>query len=153
MQQHLVVREQGGCNSCTLNPADTQVLPLINSWAARHPSTRVLLLPSTRDIHHAPVFPTPPFTLPGGFANSSTTTVESLPSPCLFEAAAPTTSAASTTQAGTSNGNKSVQGGLVFGATCVDVIKALSASELCRGGPQGADRLAALAGHVVGQRR
>jgi hypothetical protein len=44
-------------------------------------------------------------------------------------------------------------GGVVFGATCMDVIKALSAAELARGGPPGVDRLAALASHVVGQRR
>ncbi|KAJ9507547.1 hypothetical protein QJQ45_019384, partial [Haematococcus lacustris] len=41
---------------------------------------------------------------------------------------------------------------LVLGACSADVLKALSACELARGGPPRQDRMAALAAHVVGQR-
>lgn len=143
----------------------------LRTWAAQHPTTRILLLPSVRDAHHVPVFPTPPFHLDGRLHAPAAPTglssgapheeageggaamdldadapeggpclgggpVDSLPSPCLFEVLA-----------------HEACGGVVFGASCADVLRALSGSEQAQGGPPGQDRLGALASHVVGQRR
>lgn len=57
-----------------------QVMQPVCEWAASHPGTRVLLLPSTRDAMAAPVFPTPPLTRPG-YAPSNVTM---LPNPAVF---------------------------------------------------------------------
>jgi len=83
--------------------------------------TRVLLLPSTGDLHAEPVVPTPPFSAaPGPFTM--------LPNPCCLDA-----------------------GGLVIGATSTDVLMHLSQQDIKLPGSGSSDRLARLAGYLLDQ--
>lgn len=102
-----------------------QVLARLNAWQERLPSPcQLVLLPSLRDAHAAPVFPQPPLELPPAMDDAAC-----LQNPALFDAG----------------------GLLTIAATSQDVLRALAGSELQRG-PQ-ADRIAALASHLLGQRR
>lgn len=98
----------------------------LSAWQAAHPGVRVALLPSPKDAHHAPVFPTPAYAL-----HASAEGVSSVQSPVTM----------------------AVGRGVVVGASAVDVLKAMGPVELARGVTPGTNKMAALAGHVVGQRR
>lgn len=97
-----------------------QVLGLLNSVES---STHVVLVPSTRDVHHWPVFPQLPMTGPAA------ENVLLVGNPFTFHCR-----------------------GMTFGVTTTDVLRHLSAQEIQRGNP-GADRLSSLGSHLIGQRR
>lgn len=86
-------------------------------------ATKVVLMPSTRDVHAAPVFPQPPLAPAPGVAAS-------LANPSTFRS------------------NE-----VVVGATSADWLMAATREEVSRAGPGApADRLPAMAAHVVAQR-
>ncbi|KAF8059983.1 POLA2 [Scenedesmus sp. PABB004] len=86
---------------------------------------RVVLVPAVRDAFQAPTFPQPAIALPADQQ------LVSLQNPCSFDAA-----------------------GVRLAGSTTDVLRHLSAVELAKATPGApADRLAALASHVVGQRR
>ncbi|KAI8474794.1 MAG: DNA polymerase alpha/epsilon subunit B-domain-containing protein [Monoraphidium minutum] len=101
-----------------------QVLARLAAWQERLPAPcQAVLLPSPRDAHAMPTFPQPPLTLPPAMDCAA-----ALQNPALFDA-----------------------GGLmVVGATSTDALRHLAGAELQRG--PHADRLAALASHLLGQR-
>ncbi|KAL6747382.1 hypothetical protein V8C86DRAFT_3033815, partial [Haematococcus lacustris] len=118
-----------------------EVTSRLAAWSAAHPASCLLLLPSTRDAHHVPVLPTPAFDMQSaGGAGAGPGVLTSFQSPATLAL-----SPGSQAGAGTAPP-------LVLGACSADVLKALSACELARGGPPRQDRMAALAAHVVGQR-
>ncbi len=143
-----------------------QVLQRLADWQARSaaassrkggphaPATRVVLVPSARDAHHAPVHPTPAFAIPSGLA---TLGVQSFQSPCALSVAGSGAAAPDAAPAGSEEGGRAGDGApaapLVVGVTSADVMKALSGSELAVGAGPGGDRITALASHVPGQRR
>jgi DNA polymerase alpha subunit B len=95
------------------------------AWQDRLPAPcQAVLLPSPRDAHAMPVFPQPPLAAPGHLD-----LVSCLQNPSLFDAG----------------------GAAVVGAASHDVLRHLAGAELQRG--PHADRLAALASHLLGQRR
>uniref|UniRef100_A0A0K2TG62 DNA polymerase alpha subunit B n=1 Tax=Lepeophtheirus salmonis TaxID=72036 RepID=A0A0K2TG62_LEPSM len=86
-------------------------------------NTRVIMIPSNRDIHHLPIYPTPPFdsTLPND-------RIHMLSDPCLFSLE-----------------------GIVFGVTSTDILFHLTKSEISN--PRvNQDRLRRLARHLLQQR-
>lgn len=88
------------------------------------------ILPSAKDLHAEPVHPQPP--LPRDEETHEEDAMGQLfflPSPATFRVH-----------------------GVVIAATTADVLFDLSAHEIARGQPQGSDRLARLAGHLVQQR-
>lgn len=106
------------------------MLARLQEWqAGAGYSPRIVLLPALRDAHHAPVFPQPPLpTGSAGAAPADGAPLLSLPNPSTFSC-----------------------GGVTLAAVTYDALLHLSAAELSR--PRaGEDRLAALAGHIVGQR-
>jgi DNA polymerase alpha subunit B len=108
---------------------DTRVRDALQEYAdAAGPGCRVVLLPSTRDAHHAAVFPQPPL---DAHRFEDTPAVLCAPNPAMLRC-----------------------GGLSVGACAADVLRALSGAEAARGapGPDGADRIARLAAHLPGQR-
>lgn len=84
-------------------------------------STHIVLVPSTRDVHHWPVFPQLAM---DGEAPQNMSLVGN---PCTFECR-----------------------GVTFGVTTTDILRHLSAQEIQRGN-NGMDRLTSLASHIVGQ--
>ncbi len=88
---------------------------------------QVVLVPSTRDVHHSPVFPQPPLPLES-VPTRHPQQVTLLPNPATFAC------------------NE-----VVVGVVTSDVVKHLSGQEVQRG-PQG-DRLPGLAAHLLGQQR
>ncbi len=119
---------------------DLQVMAPVRSFASSHPGTSVIMMPSTRDVHHHPVFPTPPFdptetlagnAIPSQVPQSLPPNIHMLPNPSLFKL-----------------------GGTVIGAVTTDVLKHLAGQEVFRNAPgQSTDRMACLASHLLGQRR
>ncbi|XP_068982643.1 DNA polymerase alpha subunit B isoform X1 [Bombus flavifrons] len=89
-------------------------------------STRIILVPSNRDVHHHPVFPTPEFVLNTNKLGSSTTNICSMPDPCIINV-----------------------DGLHIGVTSVDVLRHLGQQEVSN--TPGMDRLGRLAEHVLSQ--
>ena len=85
--------------------------------------THVVLVPSTRDVHHWPVFPQLPMT---GQAPENVLLVGN---PFTFQCQ-----------------------GVTFGVMTTDVLRHLSAQEIQRGNA-GADRLSSLGSHLIGQKR
>ncbi|XP_043581631.1 DNA polymerase alpha subunit B [Bombus pyrosoma] len=89
-------------------------------------STRIILVPSNRDVHHHPVFPTPEFILNTNKLGSNTTNICSMPDPCIINV-----------------------DGLHIGVTSVDVLRHLGQQEVSN--TPGMDRLGRLAEHVLSQ--
>ncbi|XP_043219988.1 DNA polymerase alpha subunit B-like [Amphibalanus amphitrite] len=89
--------------------------------AVKGSHTRVLLMPSTSDLHAEPVLPTPPFAAAAG-------PFTMLPNPCCFSV-----------------------DGLVVGATSTDVLMHLSQQDIKLPGGGPSDRLARLAGYLIDQ--
>lgn len=85
--------------------------------------TEVVLVPSTRDMHHWPVFPQ------GPMEGAAPENVTLLGNPSTFRC-----------------------GGLTWGVVTTDVLKHMSGQEIQKG-PGGANRLAGLASHILGQSR
>ncbi len=83
----------------------------------------MVLVPSTRDIHHWPVFPQAPM------EGAAPEHVTLLGNPATFRC-----------------------GGLTWGVVTTDVLKHMSGQEIQRG-TANADRLAGMASHVLGQSR
>ena len=98
------------------------------------------MIPSTRDVHHHPVFPTPSFdpaeslagpAIPSQAAAPLASNIIMLPNPAVFQI-----------------------GETVVGAMTTDVMKHLASQEVFRNAPgQPVDRMACLASHLLGQRR
>lgn len=108
-----------------IHPTATQVLAKLAAWQDRLPAPcQVVLVPSVRDAHALPTLPQPPLPVPGHLD-----AVSSLQNPALFDAG----------------------GAMTVGACSHDALRHLAGAELQRG-PQ-ADRMAALASHLLGQRR
>lgn len=84
----------------------------------------MVLLPSVRDAHAMPTFPQPPLDVPPNMDSAVC-----FQNPCCFDAG----------------------GALVVAATSHDVLRNLAGAELQRG--PHTDRIAALASHLLGQRR
>ncbi|KAF6255494.1 DNA polymerase alpha/epsilon subunit B-domain-containing protein [Scenedesmus sp. NREL 46B-D3] len=105
----------------------TQVVERLQAWQAALPSPcQVVLLPAVRDAFHHPTFPQPAIDL-----QAQEQQLVSLQNPCSFAA-----------------------GPALLAAVTHDVLRPLSSAELARVAPGApADRLAALASHVIGQRR
>lgn len=101
----------------------TQVLPRLMSWQRQNPSTRLVIMPSTRDAHHAPVFPQPAMPAPDS--------VTSIQNPSSFAANDVSVAAVS--------------------HDVLKHLSASEVSRVPQG--QAQDRLASLACHLVGQRR
>ncbi|WIA13462.1 hypothetical protein OEZ85_007042 [Tetradesmus obliquus] len=105
----------------------TQVVERLQAWQAALPSPcQVVLLPAVRDAFHDPTFPQPAIDL-----QAQDQQLVSLQNPCSFAA-----------------------GPALLAAVTHDVLRPLSSAELARVDPAApADRLGALASHVIGQRR
>lgn len=103
---------------------EAQVLKPICDWATEFTSSRVILVPSCRDLMADPVFPTPPLNTPTFVPDN----VTMLSNPTTFKICQVT-----------------------FGIVSSDTMKALAATELTRSATQG-DRMISLASHVVSQR-
>ncbi|XP_076392479.1 DNA polymerase alpha subunit B isoform X3 [Megachile rotundata] len=88
--------------------------------------THVVLVPSNRDVHHDPVYPTPEFILNTHRIGSNMANVYSMPDPCII----------------------SVEG-LKIGITSVDVLRHLGQHEVSN--MSGMDRVGRLADHVLSQ--
>ncbi len=114
-----------GSTTPTRAPPRPQVLARISAWQERLPNPcQVVLLPSLRDAHAMPTFPQPPLDVPLQMDETVC-----LQNPALFDAG----------------------GAMVVAATSQDVLRHLAGSELQRG--PHTDRIAALASHLLGQRR
>ncbi len=118
--------------------ASLQVLaPLREYTAGADVPPRVLLVPSTRDVHHAAVYPQPPFPRDAG----ADTLLDVLPNPATFSLNEIVV------------GSASVGAGAPAGAQKgTDTLFALAAQQAGRGAMPG-DGLSTLAMHVIGQRR
>lgn len=99
------------------NIVDTLMRPL----ASCH--TEVVLIPSSRDVNHQPVYPTPPYILRKSYPH-----LHLLPDPALLDV-----------------------NGIIFGITATDVLMHIGREEVCNP-PQGHDRLGRLASHLLNQR-
>ncbi len=120
--------------------SELQVMAPVRSFASSTPGSTVVMLPSTRDVHHHPVFPTPPFDPADSLAGPPAPAHPSvplppniimLPNPGLFKI-----------------------GETLVGAMTTDVLKHLAGQEAFRNAPgQATDRMACLASHLLGQRR
>ena len=112
--------------SATPRAAVVQVMEqLLEFRAQAGQRTQVLLQPSTRDVHHAAVFPQPPMTCPPGTLHSGITM---LPNPGTFRC------------------NE-----VVIASCTTDVLRHLGGQTAHRGA--AGDRLAGLASDLLGQRR
>ncbi|KAK9916416.1 hypothetical protein WJX75_002324 [Coccomyxa subellipsoidea] len=100
---------------------ETQVLGRLREFVEASPGTQVLLVPSGRDAHADPVFPQAAFPASGLPAS-----IRQLPNPATFRL------------------NE-----ITFGVSSPDFLKQVSSQELAKGPTP--DRMAALAGHVIGQ--
>ncbi|XP_043273450.1 DNA polymerase alpha subunit B isoform X2 [Venturia canescens] len=87
-------------------------------------STRVVLIPSYRDAHHDPVYPTPEYDIPKSLRTAN---LHLMPDPCMLDIE-----------------------GLTIGVTSVDVIRHIGSEEISLNMP-GMDRLGRLANHVLAQ--
>lgn len=85
--------------------------------------TEVVLIPSSRDVQHQPVYPTPPYVL-----RKSHPRLHLLPDPALLDV-----------------------NGIIFGITATDILMHIGREEVCNP-PQGPDRLGRLASHLINQR-
>lgn len=83
---------------------------------------QVILVPSSRDVHHHYIYPTPPF------APSTSDQIHMFPDPCLINVE-----------------------GIVFGVTSTDVLFHLGKEEICFP-PKSGDRLRRLTSHLFQQR-
>nr|XP_031846629.1 DNA polymerase alpha subunit B [Nomia melanderi] len=88
--------------------------------------TRVVLVPSNRDVHHDPVYPTPEFTIYTNKLGSNASCLYPMPDPCIINV-----------------------DGLQIGMTSVDIVRHLGQHEVSN--TPGMDRLARLANHVLSQ--
>lgn len=105
------------------------MLQKLSEFSIRCPATRILLAPSTRDAHALPVFPQPPMRAPpGGGGAAAAAGITWLSNPASFRL------------------NE-----VTFGLVTSDVLKHLASQEAQRG--PAPDRMAALAGHLLAQRR
>lgn len=117
-----------------------QVMVPVSSFASSSPGTTVVMMPSARDVHHHPVFPTPPFdpaeslagpAIPSSAAAALPPNIVMLPNPAAFKIR-----------------------DTVVGALTTDVMKHLASQEVFRNAAgQPVDRMACLASHLLGQRR
>lgn len=106
-----------------------QVVQKLTEFSSQCPGTRILLAPSTRDAHALPVFPQPPMRVsPASGAAAAAVGITWLENPATFRL------------------NE-----ITFGLVTADVLKHLASQEAQRG--PAPDRMAALAGHLVAQRR
>eukprot|EP01102_Stenamoeba_stenopodia_P008336 TRINITY_DN2391_c0_g1_i1.p1 TRINITY_DN2391_c0_g1~~TRINITY_DN2391_c0_g1_i1.p1 ORF type:complete len:760 (-),score=242.06 TRINITY_DN2391_c0_g1_i1:1979-4099(-) len=87
---------------------------------------KVVFVPSLRDIHHIPVMPQPPFTLPTAIASNSR--VISASNPATLK----------------------IGNGVLVGVTSTDVLRHLSAFEISKGATD--DRISRLCRHIIEQR-
>ncbi|KAK3913841.1 DNA polymerase alpha subunit B [Frankliniella fusca] len=99
------------------NIVDTLMRPL----ASCH--TEVVLVPSSRDVHHQPVYPTPPYVI-----RKAHPRLHLVPDPSFLDV-----------------------NGILFGITATDVLMHIGREEVCNP-PQGHDRLGRLASHLLNQR-
>ncbi|KZC06471.1 DNA polymerase alpha subunit B, partial [Dufourea novaeangliae] len=88
--------------------------------------TRVVLVPSNRDIHHEAVFPTPEFAIYTNKIGSNSSNLYTMPDPCVVNVE-----------------------GLQIGVTSVDIVRHLGQQEVSN--TPGMDRLGRLADHVLSQ--
>jgi DNA polymerase alpha subunit B len=116
----------------------TQVLRRLAQWQQEpaNQSRRVLLMPAVRDVTAVPAFPQPPLEA-AGLAGSQ---LRSVQNPCSFSVGG------SGGEAGAAQ-----QPQLSVAACSQDVLLHLTGSEVAQGG--GADRMTALASHLLGQQR
>lgn len=70
-------------------------------------STRVVFVPSNRDVHHDPVYPTPEFVINPNKIGSNVTNLYSMPDPCIINVE-----------------------GLHIGVTSVDIVRHLGQQEV-----------------------
>ncbi|XP_034250345.1 DNA polymerase alpha subunit B isoform X2 [Thrips palmi] len=94
---------------------------LMRTLAGCH--TEVILVPSSRDVHHQPVYPTPPYVLRKSYPR-----LHLLPDPALLDI-----------------------NGIVFGITATDVLKHITREEVVNP-PQAPDRLGRCVSHLINQR-
>ncbi|KAK9805391.1 hypothetical protein WJX73_010376 [Symbiochloris irregularis] len=99
----------------------TKVLEPVREHCMDH-GTQAVMLPSTRDVHHEPLFPQPPFHLDGGGD------VVMAPNPAMLQV-----------------------GPVTVGAVTTDVLRHLSPVEAARS-QRPANRMVSLASHLVTQR-
>ena len=104
-----------------------QVIQQIDSFLAKHAQVHVVLLPSTQDAQHHPVFPQPAFSS-DSLQSQYPEQLSLLPNPATFAC------------------NE-----ITVGAVTSDVLRHLTGQEVQKG-PQG-DRLPGLAAHLLGQQR
>ncbi|KAK9866007.1 hypothetical protein WJX84_007828 [Apatococcus fuscideae] len=118
---------------------EQEIMRPVCIFASTSPGTTVVMIPSTRDVHHHPVFPTPPLdpaetlagpSIPSQAAAPLPYNVIMLPNPAVFRI-----------------------GETVVGAMTTDAMKHLASQEVFRNAPgQPVDRMACLASHLLGQR-
>lgn len=100
----------------------------VSEWCS-HLSIRLIIISSWRELHHDPVYPTPPIDKSWiektPHLLSSYEKVQFAPDPCLFQI-----------------------GEYVFGLTSVDVLKDLSCEEISAG-CSGSDRITRLCRHIL----
>lgn len=130
---------------------EQQVLGKLRSWQQQNRGTTVVLQPSLRDAHHLPVFPTPAFTLPAADGPSSAAAaaggdgdgrlLQTVPSPATLVLSP-------------HEGNAPAAARASLAVLSHDALRHLSVSEISRqpAGAPPADRMLALASHLVGQR-
>ncbi|CAH8482519.1 unnamed protein product [Schistosoma haematobium] len=100
----------------------------VSEWCS-HLSIRLIIVSSWRELHHDPVYPTPPIDKSWiektPHLSSSYEKVQFAPDPCLFQI-----------------------GEYVFGLTSVDILKDLSCEEISAG-CSGSDRITRLCRHIL----
>lgn len=104
-----------------------QVIERLDTFLGGHAQTQAVLVPSTQDMHHQPVFPQPSFSA-SSLQSQLPEQLTLLPNPATFSC------------------NE-----VTVGVVTSDVVKHLSGQEVQKG-PQG-DRLPGLASHLLGQQR
>lgn len=102
---------------------DYDSLQVLGKLSLVQSETHVVIVPSTRDAHHWPVFPQLPM------AGEGPENLLLVGNPFTFEIK-----------------------GVTFGVTTTDLLRHLSAQEIQRGNG-GNDRLASLASHILAQKR
>ncbi|KAK9823569.1 hypothetical protein WJX72_003884 [[Myrmecia] bisecta] len=121
--EHAAVAD-GSLDDAFQDVFEAQVLGRLERWLSTYgaSTTHVVMLPSTRDVHHAAVFPQPPFPTPASGR------ITMLPNPATF-----------------------CCNEVVFGCATTDILKHLSGQQLTKCGQAG-EGMTSLAMHVLGQR-